>query len=179
MSRIGKKLIIIPSQVKVAHQGNCEVTVEGPKGKLAHRLPPGIAVEIKGAELLVKCSGNSKEDNALHGTTRAVINNMVRGVSEGFSRELEIQGVGFKAQVQGKKLVMQLGFTHPIEFAVPEGITIEAPKLTQMIVKGCDKRMVGEVSAQIRNYYPPEPYKGNGIRYAGEYVRRKAGKAVA
>ena len=178
MSRIGKKTILIPAQVKVLlNQG--EIAVEGPKGKLVHRLHPRIGVEIKGSELSVNSSDSAKEDNALHGTTRAVINNMVRGVSEGFYKELEIQGVGYKAQIQGKKLIMQLGFTHPIEFDIPEGISIEVPKVTQIIVRGCDKVKVGQVAAEIRGYHPPEPYKGKGIRYLGEYVRRKAGKAVA
>ncbi|MBI3990649.1 MAG: 50S ribosomal protein L6 [Candidatus Omnitrophica bacterium] len=178
MSRLGKKIILLTPQVKVS-LSNGEVVVEGPKGKLSHRLPANIGVEVKGQELKVIRSGNAKEDNVMYGTTRSVINNMVEGVSAGFQKDLEIQGVGYKALVQGKKLTMQLGFTHPIEFDIPEGITIESPKPTQIIIKGCDKVKVGETAAEIRAYYPPEPYKGKGVRYVGEYVRRKAGKSVA
>ena len=152
--------------------------MEGPKGKLLLNMPRQIRVSIKGEEALVERQADVKSVRALHGTVRALLHNMVVGVSEGYVKELEIQGVGFRAQVQGRNLHLALGFSHPIEFKVPEGITVEAPKLTQIFVKGSDKQQVGEVAAQLRDLFPPEPYKGKGIRYAGEHVRKKAGKAV-
>jgi len=178
MSRIGKNPVDIPKGVKAALQGNT-INVEGPNGKLSMDCHHRMKVEVADAQIIVKRSSDAKPDMALHGLTRSLIANMVKGVTEGFSRELEIQGVGYKAQINGKQLVMNLGFSHPIEFGIPEGITIEAPKPTQLIVKGADKQLVGETAAKVRRFYPPEPYKGKGIRYKGEYVRRKAGKAVA
>lgn len=178
MSRIGKRPIQIPKGVKVQKKDNA-VYVEGPKGKLDYSLPVGIDVVIKDNLLSVSRSSDTKQQKSLHGLTRALINNMIKGVTEGFIKQLEIIGVGFKAQVSGKKLVLNLGFSHPVEHPIPERITIETPKPTQIIVKGIDKQEVGETAAEIRDYYKPEPYKGKGIRYVGEYVRKKAGKTVA
>lgn len=179
MSRVGKKPIQIIKGVKVSVNGN-SVLVEGPKGKLAQDFLPSMKIEVKGEQVIVTPSesADAKKSGAIHGLTRSLINNMVIGVTAGYQKELEIQGVGFRAQVTGKKLVMQLGFSHPVEFPIPEGIVIEAPKPTQLIIKGIDKHKVGQVAAEIRDVYPPEPYKGKGIRYVGEYVRKKVGKAV-
>ena len=180
MSRVGKKPIQILKGVKVSVSGDT-VTVEGPKGKLSHQVHPAIKVEVKEEQVIVTPHENSeslKNVGALHGLTRSLINNMVLGVTNGYQKELEIQGVGFRAQVSGKKLVLLVGFSHPVEFPIPEGIVIEAPKPTQLFVKGIDKHKVGQVAAEIRDIFPPEPYKGKGIRYVGEYVRKKAGKAV-
>ncbi len=177
MSRIGKKPIGIPKNVKVNINGN-RISVEGPMGKLTYETHPDIKVEIKDEQIIVSLNSNEKSVVPLHGLTRTLINNMILGVTLGFQKELEIVGVGFRAQVSGKKLIMQLGFSHPVEVQIPEGIVLETPKPTQLIVKGIDKQKVGEVAAEIRAIYPPEPYKGKGIRYVGEYVRKKVGKAV-
>ncbi|KPK39724.1 MAG: 50S ribosomal protein L6 [Omnitrophica WOR_2 bacterium SM23_29] len=177
MSRVGKKPIQIPKDVKV-NINESTITVEGPRGKLSYELRPDIKVEIKDEQILVMRNSNVKEAMTLHGLTRSLINNMVIGVTLGYQKELEIVGVGFRAQVSEKKLVLQLGLSHPVEFHIPEGIVIETPKPTQIIVKGIDKQKVGEITAEIRAVYPPEPYKGKGIRYVGEYVRKKVGKAV-
>ncbi len=177
MSRVGKKPVQILKGVKVAINGNT-VLVEGPKGKLSLEVHPNIKAEIKGEQVILSTRTDEKSDMALHGLTRTLVNNMVIGTTTGYQKELEIQGVGFRAQVSGKKLVLQVGFSHPVEFHIPEGIVIEAPKPTQVIIKGIDKQKVGEVAAEIRAIFPPEPYKGKGIRYLGEYVRRKVGKAV-
>lgn len=178
MSRIGKKPIQIPKNVKVGINGNT-ISIEGPKGKLTFETHPDMKAEAKEEQLIVSRNSDDKSAMSLHGLTRTLINNMIIGVTSGFQKELEIIGVGFRAQVSGKKLVMQLGFSHPVEFHIPEGIVIETPKPTQIVVKGTDKQKVGEIAAEIRAFYPPEPYKGKGIRYAGEYVRKKVGKAVA
>ena len=178
MSRVGKKHILIPKNVKI-DISNGLLHVEGPKGKLQYHLPESIQAELKDGQLMVNRLSDSKMDASLHGTSRSIIYNMVKGVTEGFVKELEIVGVGFRAQVQGKKLNVLLGFSHPVEYNIPDGIVIEAPKPNQIFVKGIDKVKVGEVAAEIRSFYEPEPYKGKGIRYAGEYVRRKAGKTVA
>ena len=178
MSRIGKKPIQIPSGVKIQIV-NSKVLVEGPKGKLEYLLPQSINVEIKDNLLTVRRATDSKADMSYHGLARSMINNMVKGVTDGFAKKLEIQGVGYRAQLQGKVLIMQLGFTHPINFQISDGIVIEVPKPTDIFVKGIDKQKVGQAAANIRGYYKPEPYKGKGIRYSGEYVRKKAGKAVA
>lgn len=180
MSRVGKKPIQILKGVKIGVSGDT-VLVEGPKGKLSQQVHPAIKVEVKGEQVIVTPNESGelfKNVGALHGLTRSLINNMVLGVTNGYQKELEIQGVGFRAQISGKKLVMQLGFSHPVEFPIPEGIVIEAPKPTQLIIKGIDKHKVGQVAAEIRDIFPPEPYKGKGIRYVGEYVRKKVGKAV-
>ena len=178
MSRIGKRPISIPQGVKVQKKDNT-VHVEGPKGKLDYTLPYGINVEIKDNTLAVSRSADNKQQRALHGLARALLANMIKGVVEEFSKQLEIVGVGYKAQISGKRLIINLGFTHPIEYPIPDGITIEAPKPIQIIVRGVNKQLVGEVAAELRDFYRPEPYKGKGIRYTGEYVRKKVGKTVA
>lgn len=178
MSRIGKKAITVPKNVKINNQ-NGVVTVEGPKGKMPYTLPASLTLEIKGDQLLITRQSESKTDRSLHGLARALINNMIKGTTDGFNKDLEIEGVGFRAQVQGKVLNLQLGFSHPISFHIPDGIVIETPKPNQIMIKGIDKGRVGIAAAQIRAFYPPEPYKGKGIHYVGEHIRRKAGKTVA
>lgn len=178
MSRLGIKPIPLPKEVKFSLSDG-KVLVEGPKGKLDLKLPPRIRVETKDAAVFVKRETNIKTDKALHGLVRALIANMVKGVTEGYTKELEIIGVGFKAQVQGNNLNLQLGFSHPVNVKVPEGIKIETPKQTQIVIRGIDKEKVGKIASEIRAIYPPEPYKGKGIRYAGEYVKKKVGKAQA
>jgi large subunit ribosomal protein L6 len=177
MSKIGKKPISLPEKVKV-NVNQRLVTVEGPKGKLDFNLPTGITVDVKKDSVLVRRSGGSKQQKILHGLSRSMLNNMITGVSRGFSKHLEIKGIGYRAQLKGKILNLQLGFSHPVEFKIAKGVTIELPTPTEIVVKGIDKQLVGEVAAEIRDYYRPEPYKGKGIRYKGEFVRRKAGKAV-
>ncbi len=177
MSRIGKKPIALPSGVKFSVQNNV-ISVEGPKGKLQYCLLEGIKVEVKDNVVTVSRSGDSKQERAIHGLSRALINNMIMGASVGFIKHMEVVGVGFKAAVAGKQLTMQLGFTHPINFNIPDGITVETPKTDRIVVKGADRQKVGQAAADIRKFFKPEPFKGKGIRYAGEYVRRKAGKAV-
>ncbi|OGW81825.1 MAG: 50S ribosomal protein L6 [Omnitrophica bacterium RIFCSPHIGHO2_02_FULL_51_18] len=177
MSRIGKKPIEIPSGVKVAvdHQ---TVNVEGPKGKLQFRLHPRVKAVMKESVLTVSPVSEMKTDRALQGTSRSVIHNMILGVTNGYVKELSIEGVGFKATVQGKQLQLLLGFTHPVIFDMPEGVTVEAPKPTQVFIKGIDKVKVGQFAAKVRKAFEAEPYKGKGIKYAGEVIRRKAGKTV-
>lgn len=178
MSRIGKKPVAVPKDVKIeVKEGS--VFVEGPKGKLSRKLSDRINIEIKDGQLLVKRVANTKMDKSLHGLYRALIVNMIKGVTEGYVKEMEIIGVGFKAAVQGDKLNMALGFSHPVNFAIPQGLKIETPKPTQIIIRGIDKELVGKISTEIRAIYPPEPYKGKGIRFAGEYVKKKVGKAQA
>lgn len=178
MSRIGNKPIEVPSGVKViAAEGT--VTVEGPKGKSSRTLPRRISVSVQDNRVTVSRQSDIATDRALHGLIRALIANMIKGVTEGYKKELEIVGVGFKAQVQGDKLTMQLGFSHPVVFQAPAGIRIEAPKATSLVITGIDKEKVGEIAAEIRAVCPPEPYKGKGIRYSGEAVRKKVGKAQA
>lgn len=177
MSRIGKNPITILEKVKV-NIADSLVTVEGPKGKLEQSIPFGIKVEVKDNLVSVTRLNETKQSKSNHGTIRALIFNMIKGVVEGYQKELEIQGVGFRAQTQGKFLNLQLGFTHPVNFPVPDDIKVSTPKPTHIIIQGIDKFKVGEVSANIRKIFPPEPYKGKGIRYVGEYVRRKQGKAV-
>lgn len=178
MSRLGKKLVTIPKDVKIEVKDGM-VCVEGIKGKLARKLSDRISIEIKDGTLLVKRVANTKIDKSLHGLFRALIVNMIVGVTEGYSKELEIQGVGFKAAVAGDKLNMALGFSHPVNYAIPAGIKIETPKPTQVVIKGIDKELIGKVASEIRAFYPPEPYKGKGIRYVGEHVKKKVGKAQA
>ena len=178
MSRIGKKLVVIPKDVKIQVNAGV-ICVEGPKGKLTRKLVDRISLEIKDAELLVKRVANTKIDKSLHGLFRALIVNMIVGVTQGYLKELEIQGVGFKAAVAGDKLNMALGYSHPINYIIPAGIKIETPKPTQLLIKGMDKELVGKVASEIRAFYPPEPYKGKGIRYVGEHVKKKVGKAQA
>lgn len=178
MSRIGKKPIVIPKDVRLEIKDG-QVFVEGPKGKLSCSLSDRITLEVKENQLFVKRVADTKLDRSLHGLNHALIVNMIKGVTEGYSKELEIIGVGFKAAVQGSNLNMQLGFSHPVNFPIPEGIKIETPKPTQIVVKGIDKEMVGRISTEIRAVCPPEPYKGKGIRFAGEYLKKKVGKAQA
>jgi len=178
MSRIGKKLIVVPKEVKVEVKDNF-VLVEGAKGKLSLVLSPRINLEIKDGQVKVSRVADTKMDRSLHGLYRALIVNMIKGVTEGYVKELEIIGVGFKAAVQGNNLNMSLGFSHPVEFAIPAGIKVETPKPTQIVVRGIDKALVGKISTEIRAICPPEPYKGKGIRFAGEYVKKKVGKAQA
>lgn len=177
MSRIGKKPIDLPVGVKAAIADNV-ITVEGQKGKSTYNIPPRFKVEIKDNKIIITRPSEEKLDKAAHGLIRSLINNMAIGVSSGYMKELEITGVGFKAAVQGKALNIQLSYTHPINFNIPDGITIETPKPTNIVIKGIDKTKVGKVAAEIRDFYRPEPYKGKGIKYVGEHVRRKAGKAV-
>ncbi len=178
MSRVGKKPISIPNSVKIKIDTN-KIFVEGPKGKLDFVFPEVLEIKVEDSILSISNKSSFKKDGALYGLTRSIVNNMVVGVTDGFSKELEIRGVGFRVQVQGKKLSLALGFSHPIDYDIPEGITIETPKPTNVIVKGIDKMMVGKVASKIRSFYRPEPYKGKGIRYVDENVRKKAGKTVA
>lgn len=178
MSRIGKKPITIPEAVKVeVKEGS--VRIEGPKGKLELSFSPRITLETKDNQLLFKRATDTKMDKSLHGLYRALVFNMIKGVTDGYTKELEIIGVGFKAAVQGNKLNLQLSFSHPVNYSIPEGIKIETPKPTQIVVTGIDKQLVGKVSTEIRAVFPPEPYKGKGIRFKGEYVKKKVGKAQA
>lgn len=177
MSRIGKKPVDLPGGVKAGITGNV-ITVEGPKGKLTYNIPARFKVEIKDNKITVTRPSDEKQDKATHGLIRSLVNNMAIGVSNGYTKTLEITGVGFKAAIQGKILNIQLSYTHPINFDIPDGITVETPKPTIIIIKGIDKTKVGEIAAEIRDLYRPEPYKGKGIKYSGEHVRRKAGKAV-
>ena len=175
MSRVGKKIIDIPSDVTVTFDGS-HVTVKGPKGELERTLNERMTFKQEENTVEVVRPSDSKEDRTDHGTTRALLNNMVVGVSEGFTRELEIIGVGYRAQKQGEKLVLNAGYSHPVEMDAPAGVTIEVPNNTTVVVKGIDKQVVGEFAANIRAVRAPEPYKGKGIRYKGEHVRRKEGK---
>jgi large subunit ribosomal protein L6 len=168
--------IDIPAGVKVALDGQV-LTVKGPKGELTRTLHQDMKVNIQDNVITVERPSEEKQHRALHGLTRALIHNMVVGVTEGFKKELEIQGVGYRAQMKGKKLALTLGFSHPLELDAPEGISIECPSATQIVISGANKEHVGEFAAKIRGYREPEPYKGKGIRYVGEHVRRKAGKA--
>ncbi|RCK77491.1 MAG: LSU ribosomal protein L6p (L9e) [Ignavibacteriae bacterium] len=178
MSRIGRKPIPIPKDVKVNIQGNI-ITVNGPKGTLKAEKVNEIDIEINGQEIVLKRASDEKRVKALHGLWRALIANMITGVSQGFQKKLEIVGVGYKAEAKGKGIQLALGYSHPIYFSPPEGIKIEVPSPTSISISGIDKHLVGLVAAKIRSFRPPEPYKGKGIRYEGEYVRRKAGKAAA
>jgi len=178
MSLIGKKPIQIPDKVKIKIESG-KVFVEGPKGKLDWVLPRDIDVKMENSNITVKRLKEDKLTSASHGLARACINNMVKGVSQGYTEILEIVGVGYRGHAEGKKLTLQLGFSHPIVFEIPEGIAIKTPqKPNHIIIDGIDKAKVGEVAAEIRAFFKPEPYKGRGIRYVGEFVRKKAGKAV-
>ncbi|MDP6965247.1 MAG: 50S ribosomal protein L6 [Acidimicrobiales bacterium] len=177
MSRIGKEPISVPSDVQVSIEGR-SVGVTGPKGSLDLDLPGEINVRQEDDTVLVERPNDDRKNKALHGLTRSLINNMVIGVSEGFKKELEIVGVGYRAAKSGDGLELQLGFSHPVKVKAPDGITFDVPEPTQIIVSGINKEIVGQVAADIRSYRKPEPYKGKGIRYAGEHVARKAGKAA-
>ena len=175
MSRIGKKPIAVPDGVEV-QVGTGHVTVKGPKGELAQDISPEMAVEQEDGDLNVRRPTDRGEHRALHGLTRSLIANMVEGVTEGFEKRLEIQGVGYRAQLRGRSLELALGFSHPVQVEAPEGIEFEVPQPTEIVVRGIDKQLVGQVAADIRKRRPPEPYKGKGIRYRGEHVARKVGK---
>lgn len=176
MSRVANNPVTIPSGVEVKMDGQL-INVKGAKGSLSFSVHPGIEVQQADKELTFAIkAGNAKGNSALAGTTRALLNNMVTGVSKGFEKKLDLVGVGYRAQAQGKKLNLTLGFSHPVEFEVPEGITIETPSQTEILVKGTDKQQVGQVAANIRAYRPPEPYKGKGVKYSNEQILRKEAK---
>ncbi len=177
MSRIGLKPVEIPAGVEVKLEGN-KMTVKGPKGELSRELHKDMTIAIEDNQINVSRPSDHKEHRSLHGTTRTMIGNMVEGVTKGFEKSLEISGVGYRAQKQGDKLVVNAGYSHPVEIDPIDGIEIDVPKNTQLTVKGIDKELVGAIAANIRAIRPPEPYKGKGIRYAGEYVRRKEGKTA-
>jgi large subunit ribosomal protein L6 len=177
MSRIGKLPVPIPDKVKAALKGRT-IHVEGPKGKLDFEVPGRIEVRIDDGRVLVTRADDQPQTRALHGLSRALINNMVKGVSDGYVKRLEIHGVGFKAAVSGGKVTMHLGYAHPIEYSIPAGVSVKVEDNTKIIVEGADKQAVGQVAAELRSYYPPEPYKGKGVRYADERVVRKEGKKV-
>ncbi len=177
MSRIGKQPIAIPPKVKVDVKGQ-KVSVEGPKGKLNWELPRRTSVKVENGKVLISRQGDDDAVKALHGLSRALINNMVRGVSEGFVKKLEIQGVGFKAAVQGNAVNMTLGYSHPIVYPIPSQIKVTVEENTKLTIEGPDRQVVGQVAAELRSFYPPEPYKGKGVRYVGEHVVRKEGKTV-
>jgi large subunit ribosomal protein L6 len=178
MSRIGKQPVPIPDKVKVDIK-DTTVHVEGPKGKVHKTFAPVVTITVSDKKVLVAPIGDTRFANAMYGTARSIIASMVKGVTAGFFKELEIQGVGFKANLKGKQLDLALGYSHPIVMDIPEGIKITVVEGTKLKVEGCDKQLVGAVTAEIRSYYPPEPYKGKGVRIVGERVRRKEGKTVA
>ena len=178
MSRIGRKPVVIPAGVEVTLDGHT-LTVKGPKGTLTRTFHNRMSIAVENNEIVVTRPSDDKEDKSIHGLTRTLIHNMVEGVTNGFKKELEINGVGYRAARQGNKLVLTLGFSHPVEMEAPAGITIDVPAPNKIIVSGADKEVVGAVAANIRKWREPEPYKGKGIRYEGEVVRRKAGKAGA
>jgi len=177
MSRIAKYPIPVPKGVEVnIAQG--EISVKGPLGVIARPMDPNVGIEKDGETLKCKALGNSNHANAMSGTMRALVANMVTGVTKGFEKKLSLVGVGYRAQAQGDKLNLSLGFSHPVVHTLPKGVKAETPVQTEILVKGIDKQQVGQVAAEIRAYRPPEPYKGKGVKYEGEYIRRKAGKAA-
>jgi large subunit ribosomal protein L6 len=178
MSRIGNKAVEIPAKVKVSIGADGAVGVEGPKGKLSWNLPRSIKGSVQDNRVSIVREAETRSVKALHGLSRSLVHNMVLGVSEGFAKQLEVEGVGFKAAVQGSILNLSLGKSHPILFRIPKEIKITVTDTTKITIEGIDKKLVGQVAADIRRYYPPEPYKGKGVRYAGEIVRRKEGKTV-
>lgn len=177
MSRIGKKPVVIPAGVEVSLDGN-HISVKGPKGQLAIDFNPEISVEIKENEIIVSRPSDDKTHRSLHGLTRTLISNMVTGVTEGYSKTLEVNGVGYRAQKQGKNLVMNLGYSHQVIVPEVDGITVDVPSANQIVVSGADKQLVGQFAAEVRAKRPPEPYKGKGIKYSDEHIRRKEGKAA-
>jgi large subunit ribosomal protein L6 len=177
MSRVGKQPVPIPAGVKVTRADNV-ITVEGPKGKLSQMIHDEIKTEVKDGQMVFTRPSDSKYNRALHGLYRALVANMVKGVTKGFSRDLEIEGVGYKVEVAGKAFTFALGLSHPISILPPQGIEIKVTAPTKFSISGIDKQLVGQVAAKIRSFRPPEPYKGKGIRYAGEHIRRKAGKTA-
>ena len=178
MSRIGRLPVPLTTGVKIAVDGR-KVSVQGPKGSLSQELPGGITAEVADGKLVVKRRDDSKPQRALHGLSRALIANAVEGVTKGFSKDLEIQGVGYRAQIAGKSVNFTLGYTHPIDFPIPDGIQIVVDKQTKLTVSGIDRQQVGQVAAKIRSLRPPDVYKGKGVRYANEQLRKKAGKTGA
>ncbi len=178
MSRVGRKPILIAAEVKV-QKTDRHVKVTGPKGELSADVHPDLGVEVKDNRIFLTRSSDVKEYRSLHGLWRALIQNMITGVTTGYSKKLEIVGVGYRAEMKGKKLQLLLGYSHPILFAPPEGVKIETPAQTNITISGIDKQLVGQVAAKIRSFRVPEPYKGKGVKYEGEYIRRKAGKAAA
>jgi len=178
MSRIGNKAVEIPDKVKVNIGNDGAVAVEGPKGKLNWQLPREISAKVADNRIELVRGAETRSVKALHGLARSLVNNMVLGVSTGFTKDLIIEGVGFKAAVQGSNLNLSLGFSHPVLHPIPEGIKVTVTENTKISITGIDKHLVGQVAADIRRYYPPEPYKGKGVRYAGEVIRRKEGKTV-
>ncbi|MDO4812571.1 MAG: 50S ribosomal protein L6 [Eubacteriales bacterium] len=179
MSRIGKMPVAIPAGVEVSISESNLVTVKGPKGTLTQQMHPAMTLKQEGAEILVTRPNDEKENRALHGLTRALLHNMVVGVTEGYKKNLEINGVGYRAAKEGNKLVLTIGYSHPVEVSEIPGITIEVPQPNQIVISGCDKQMVGQFAAEVREKRPPEPYKGKGIKYADEVIRRKVGKTGA
>lgn len=178
MSRIGKQPIVLPGKVKVSVSPDGDVVVEGPKGTLHYQLPEGISLQQEDKEVSLIRASDHRRHRALHGTARALVANMVQGVAEGFKKEMEIQGVGYRAAVKGDAIDLQLGYSHPISHPIPQGLTVTVEGNTQVKIEGCDRQLVGQFAAEVRSYRRPEPYKGKGIRYKGEQVRRKAGKSV-
>lgn len=178
LSRIGRKPITLPDGVTVNKEAN-KILVKGPKGQLSMDLVPGVDVQVEDGKVVVKRETDDKKMRAFHGMTRALLNNLVEGVSKGFEKQLEIVGIGWRAQMQGKNLILNVGYSHPVEYVAPEGIEIATDGPAKIIVRGIDKQKVGQVAAEIRGVRPPEPYKGKGIRYVGEHIIRKAGKAGA
>ncbi len=177
MSRIGKKTIVIPKDVTVAQSGQI-IKIKGPKGELENNVHPNISVEIKDNEIFVKRPNDLKENKALHGLTRALLQNMINGVTTAYSKTLDIVGVGYRAELKGKNLLLNIGYSHPIFFMPPDGVTLQTPVQTQIIISGIDKQLVGLVAAKIRSIRQPEPYKGKGIKYSDEQIIRKAGKTA-
>lgn len=178
MSRIGQKAIELPAKVKLNVTDHGALCVEGPKGKLEWTLPKQISAKVEGSHVSINRGSEDRKVRALHGLSRALVNNMVTGVSAGFVKDLEIQGVGFKAAVKGAILDLNLGFSHDIHFRIPQGIKVTVTENTKIKIEGIDRQLVGQVAADIRAYYPPEPYKGKGVRYVGEQIQRKEGKTV-
>ena len=178
MSRVGRKIIVVPSGVKVSVK-ETEIEVQGPKGKLKTPVPPGIKFTLAGAELSCQRANDERQQRAFHGLARALAQNAIKGVTEGFSKDLDIVGVGYRAAVEGKKVVLALGKSHPVEYLIPEGIKIAVDKQTRVTISGIDRQQVGQVAAEIRQLRRPDPYKQKGIRYVGEVLKKKAGKAGA
>ena len=179
MSRIGRAPIAIPAGVEIKIEADNTVTVKGPKGTLTQKVHPNMSIKQEGAEITVTRPNDAKENRSLHGLTRTLVHNMVVGVTDGYKKELDVNGVGYRVAMDGKKLKMNLGFSHDVIVEPVEGITIEAPSPNKIVISGCDKQQVGQFAAEVREKRPPEPYKGKGIKYSDEVIRRKAGKTGA